>query len=169
MDALDRTAVAYLTLPLAIFLAGWFEIWAAIPLLACLAYALKGVAARPPPGGARPSITRLQLAVAVGVGCAWTVCGGTGHLVYANLDWHLRDAVLHDLVVGRWPVGYGVHGGQETLLRAPLGYYLPAALVGKSARAAGSPHRDGGMDRLGRHAVPAAGAIQNAFAGAELR
>ncbi len=82
MDALDRTAIAYLTLPLAIFLAGWFEIWAAIPLLACLAYALKGVAACPPPGAARRSITRLQLAVAVGVGCAWTVCGGTGHLVY---------------------------------------------------------------------------------------
>jgi hypothetical protein len=133
MDALDRTAVAYLTLPVAIFLAGWFEIWAAIPLLVCLAYALQGVAAGPPPGAARLSITRLQLVVAVGVGCAWTVCGGTGHLVYANLDWHLRDAVLHDLVAGRWPVGYGVHGGQETLLRAPLGYYLPAALVGKSA------------------------------------
>jgi hypothetical protein len=133
MDALDRTAIAYLTLPLAIFLAGWFEIWAAIPLLACLAYALQGLAARAPPGAARLPITQLQLVVAVGVGCAWTVCGGTGHVVYANLDWHIRDAVLHDLVIGGWPVGYGVHDGQETLLRAPLGYYLPAALLGKCA------------------------------------
>ena len=130
MDALDRTAIAYLTLPLAIFLAGWFEIWAAIPLLACLAYALRDLIARPP-GQAQREITPLQLTIAVAVGCAWTVCGGTGHVVFANADWHVRDAVLHDLVVGRWPVGYGMHGGEETLLRAPLGYYLPAALVGK--------------------------------------
>ena len=39
-----------------------------------------------------------MLAVAVVAACAWTACGGTGHLVFANADWHLRDAVLHDLV-----------------------------------------------------------------------
>ena len=59
------------------------------------------------------------------------MCGGTEHWVFANADWHLRDAVLHDLVVGRWPLGYGPLQGQDTLLRAPLGYYLPAALIGK--------------------------------------
>lgn len=131
MDALDRTAIAYLTLPLAIFLAGWFEIWAAIALLACLAYALRNLIGRS--SGAQREITPLQITIAVAVGCAWTVCGGTGHIVFANADWHVRDAVLHDLVIGRWPVGYGMHEGQETLLRAPLGYYLPAALVGKWA------------------------------------
>ncbi len=130
MDALDRTAIAYLTLPLAIFLAGWVEISAAIPLLACLAYALRDLVARRF-GKAQPEITALQLTIAVAVGCAWTVCGGTGHVVFANADWHVRDAVLHDLVIGQWPVGYGMYGGEETLLRAPLGYYLPAALVGK--------------------------------------
>jgi hypothetical protein len=61
------------------------------------------------------------------------VCGGTGHWVFANADWHLRDAVLHDLVTGAWPVGYGAEGGVPALLRAPIGYYLPAALVGKTA------------------------------------
>ena len=74
-----------------------------------------------------------HLAVAAAVGCAWTACGGTGHLVFANADWHLRDAVLHDLVTGRWPVGYGVLEGRDSLLRAPIGYYLPAALIGKWA------------------------------------
>jgi len=59
--------------------------------------------------------------------------GGTGHWVFANADWHIRDAVLHDLVTGAWPVGYGAKDGVPTLLRAPLGYYLPAALVGKAA------------------------------------
>jgi len=132
LDPLDRIAIAYLTLPLLIFLMGWFEVWAAVPLLACAAYALAPLAGRAPGGTAMP-ITRLQLAVAIGVGCAWTVCGGTGHFVFANADWHLRDAVLHDLVIGQWPVGYGMLDGRESLLRAPIGYYLPAALIGKWA------------------------------------
>jgi hypothetical protein len=132
LDRLDRLALAYLLLPLAIFLASWFEIWAALPLLACLVYSMKalyferGV-------GAQAAPTRLHVAVALVVACAWTACGGTGHLVFANADWHLRDAVLHDLVAGAWPVGYVSPDGATRLLRAPLGFYLPAALVGKWA------------------------------------
>jgi len=131
LDPLDRTAIAYLALPLVIFLVGWIEPWAAVPLLACVAYALRELAAKRPLGATWLPTTRLQLIIAVAVGCGWTACGGTGHWVFANADWHLRDAVLHDLVAGQWPVGYGVLGGQETLLRAPIGYYLPAALIGK--------------------------------------
>lgn len=131
LDSLDRIAITYLSLPLVIFLAGWLEPLAAIPLIACVAYALKPLGAPLPGHAAGPTITRLQLLLAVAVGCGWTVCGGTEHWVFANADWHLRDAVLHDLVVGQWPVGYGPLDGRETLLRAPIGYYLPAALIGK--------------------------------------
>ena len=131
LDPLDRIVIAYLAVPLVIFLAGWFEAWAAVPLVACVAYALKALLSGLPGAPARWPVTRLQLSVALAVGCAWTVCGGIGHWVFANADWQVRDAVLHDLVAGQWPVGYGVVGGKETLLRAPLGYYLPAALLGK--------------------------------------
>ncbi len=51
-----------------------------------------------------------QVALAIAVGCAWTSFGGTGHWVFANADWHIRDAVLHDLVTGAWPVGYRRQG-----------------------------------------------------------
>ncbi len=119
----------YVVLPLPIFLFGWLEIWAAVLLALCVACSLKPLAASLP---AEPwPVSGTCLAIAAAVGCAWTACGGTGHLVFANPDWHLRDAVLHDLVTGRWPVGYGV--GADTLLRAPIGYYLPAALIGKGA------------------------------------
>ncbi len=131
---LDRMAVAFLVLPLGIFLIGWLELWAALPLLVALIYAL-----RPLLRGAfhegRPQrrLAGWQVALAIAVGCAWTSFGGTGHWVFANADWHIRDAVLHDLVTGAWPVGYGAKDGDPTLLRAPVGYYLPAALVGKAA------------------------------------
>ncbi len=131
LEILDRVAIAYLTLPLAIFLAGWLELWAALPLLACLAFSLRALAAATPARPARFPLTPLQLGLAVLAGCGWTALGGTGHFVFANADWFVRDAVLHDLVVSPWPVGYGVLDGLETILRAPIAYYLPAALLGK--------------------------------------
>lgn len=130
LDLLDRAAIAYLVLPLPIFLLGWFELWVAVPLVACLAYALRPLA----DFGRRASdhpVSRVQLLVAIGVGCVWTFYGGTAHWVFANPDWHVRDAVLHDLVEFKWPVGYGLPADPVTLLRAPLAYYLPAALTGK--------------------------------------
>ncbi len=133
LPALDRLVIAYLALPLAIFIAAWLELWVALPLLACLAYCLRplfGIAAT---GSQIIPVTRLHLIVAVAAGLAWTYFGGTAHFVFANADWHVRDAVLHDLVVSPWPVGYGPVEGHESMLRAPLAYYLPAALVGKLA------------------------------------
>jgi hypothetical protein len=127
---LDRLVIGYLALPLFIFLIGWFEWWAAVILVACAAYALRPLLMHRF-GPMRPALTPQQIAIAVLIGCAWTVLGGTDHVFFANSDWHVRDAVLHDLVVSRWPVGYGLHDGQETMLRAPLGFYLPAALLGK--------------------------------------
>ena len=130
---LDRVAVAYLTLPLAIFLLGWFEWWVALPLVGCMAYALKPLLSALPVGGTRLPVSALQLSIAAAVGCAWTLLGGFGHVVFTNADWPIREAVLHDLVASPWPVGYGLLEGKETLLRAPVAYFLPAALLGKWA------------------------------------
>jgi hypothetical protein len=132
LDRFDRVVIFYLVLPLPIFLCGWLEPWAALPLTLCVLYALRPLVQPLPADGPRLPVSKMQLAVACLVGCAWTVLGGTGHFVFANSDWFIRDAVLHDLVTSPWPVGYGVFDGKESLLRAPLGYYLPAALVGKS-------------------------------------
>jgi hypothetical protein len=128
---MDRMAVAYVTAPLILFLIGWFEWWVAAPLVLCVGYSLAPMFRALPSGAPRSTITPLKLWVAVAVGCAWTLCGGADHLLFANTDWHLRDAVLHDLVVSPWPVGYGLLNGQESILRAPVAFYLPAALVGK--------------------------------------
>ena len=133
LDLLDRLAVLYLVLPLFIFLIGWFQLWAALPLAGLAAYSLRPLAAPLPPGGTRLRVRASQIAVAAAAGLAWTVFGGSEHLLFANADWHIRDAVLHDLVLGRWPVSYRTLDGREVLLRAPIGFYLPAALVGKAA------------------------------------
>ncbi|GAC1301500.1 MAG: hypothetical protein NVSMB10_01110 [Steroidobacteraceae bacterium] len=116
-----------------IFLAGWFEWWAALPLIGCVAYALRALVLSPrgAVAASRFPLGREQLVVAVIAGAAWTLLGGADHIFFANADWHIRDAVLHDLVVSPWPVGYGSLDGKESLLRAPVAFYLPAALLGK--------------------------------------
>src|SRR5260221_11128228 len=108
IDVLDRTAVIYLTLPVAIFLIGWFHWWVAVPLLACLAYSLmplhRGASEST---NSRLPVSSLQVVVAVAGGCAWTALGGADHLLFANADGHVRDAVLHDLGAPPWPLGDG--------------------------------------------------------------
>lgn len=133
LGVLDGIVVLYLVLPVAIFILGWVEPWAAVPLFLCLLFTLKPLALTCRGHGFAPGLSRWQVATAILAGCAWTLTGGIGHWVFANADWHIRDAVLHDLVSGAWPVGYGAEDGAPTLLRAPIGYYLPAALVGKMA------------------------------------
>jgi hypothetical protein len=133
LEVLDAMTVAFLALPLGIFLIGWLEFWAALPLVAALMYALRPLRTASRAWRFRRRLSGWQVALAIAAGCAWTFFGGTGHWVFANSDWHIRDAVLHDLVTGAWPVGYGTRDGVPTLLRAPIGYYLPAALVGKAA------------------------------------
>lgn len=90
---------------------------------------LLGFALTPGWRGGWPLARRSTLACAIG-GLAWAVlASGTHHLLHAAVDWQIRDAVLHDLARGEWPVAYMI-GDLAWLLRAPLGYYLPAAMAG---------------------------------------
>ncbi len=130
IDLADRLAVAYLALPVLIFFLGWFSLAIAVVLSLLLllgASPLFGKGKAPVRFGASWGIALTAFAAALG----WSVLGGAGHFVYANVDWLTRDAVLRDLVVSGWPPTYGAIGGIDTILRAPVAYYLPAALLGK--------------------------------------
>jgi len=122
--------LAWLALPNLIFLAGWLRpsyAWpAAIGLALALAWSARGRIVLPRP--------RTALLIALACAVPWVVLSGIGHLVYANQDWLVRDAVLLDLVLRPWPVVYhGVPEQGDLLLRAPIGLYLPAAAAGKLA------------------------------------
>jgi len=122
-------ALAYIALPNAIFLFGWI-VWPLGPIAAAaLALGVAWLLRRErQAAGAALGVLWVPLIAIAGL---WTVLGGLGHFVFANSDWVVRDAVLLDLVRDPWPVVYR-RDGMETLLRAPIGYFLPAALVGKA-------------------------------------
>ena len=125
---IEALALIYLALPTIVFLAGWITM--PVGLVAALALGVVVAAILLPSRGRwAPGPGPLLLPIVV-IASLWAVMGGVGHFVYANQDWVVRDAVLRDLVVDRWPVVYRLDG-IETLLRAPIGYFLPAAAIGK--------------------------------------
>lgn len=126
-DLLTRAVVLYLALPGFLFLAGW-----AMPWVAAVAGVAGVSALARSPGGARgwPLGRRMTLLCLL-LGLVWAGGTGTHHLLYSTADWQVRDAVLRDLAVAPWPVGYRDAVGEEWLLRAPLGFFLPAGIAGR--------------------------------------
>jgi hypothetical protein len=127
LTLLDVALIAYLALPLLIFCA-WFKLPFAIGLALLLSYAswktLADVRWR------EFDVRAGTVAAIVAVSLAWTALAGVGHFFYANTDWIVRDAVLHDLAATAWPPQYPTDGDFALILRAPIAYYLPAAVVG---------------------------------------
>ncbi|MBL6454626.1 hypothetical protein JMJ55_04775 [Belnapia sp. T6] len=125
-DRLTILVMAYLMVPVLLFLATWLAVWAALPVVLI---ALAAMALTPGWYGPWP-VGRGMTAACLALGLLWAVgATGTHHLLYSAADWQIRDAVLLDLTIQPGPVAYTV-GEQTWLLRAPLGYYMPAALIG---------------------------------------
>ncbi len=128
-DQLTIAVSAYLLLPGLLFLADWAELWVG-PLSGAAGVGALLLAPgwrRRWPLGAGATLLCLAL------GLLWAAPTGTHHLVYSTADWQIRDAVLRDLSAGPWPVAYEDGGSGPWLLRAPLGFFLPAGLVGRLA------------------------------------
>ncbi len=128
MTAVDRLALFYLSLPVAIFLVCWFMPIVAVPLAIA---ALSGLGYAFPLGDWKIS-GRAVLAASV-LALLWSALSGASHFFYAGaaLNWPIRDAVLHDLVTFTWPVSYPSADGAATILRAPIAYYLLPALAAR--------------------------------------
>lgn len=124
---LDGVICSYLMLPLLLFCA-WFRWPVALALAMLAAYGfvrmLSGVQ------WTRVEIGRQALVLTATVALAWTALAGIGHFFFANLDWTVRDAVLRDLAATPWPPMYDTDGAAPRILRAPVGFYLPAAAAG---------------------------------------
>ena len=132
LDRLEMLAIGYLCLPLLVFLFGW--LWLPYALAASLPLALTAWPCwrdrRRGHGLSASSLSRPERAAVVAVALLWTILSGLAGGVHLNAGWLPRMALLRDLALLPWPLSYaGEHG--TLLLRAPLGYYLLPALVGK--------------------------------------
>lgn len=130
LDWIDRSTCAYLALPLLLF-CFWFTPPVAGVLLSLAGYGTYRVLWR---SDARPSgIPARWLIAACALSLGWVAIAGVGHFFYANADWVMRDAVLHDLSIASWPTRYTAPDSTSFILRAPIGYFLPAGAFGRIA------------------------------------
>jgi hypothetical protein len=81
------------------------------------------------------SVPYSVFAFALLISLALFALGGEGRFFYANTDWQIRDAVLHDMASHSWPFAYHTHA-TTYFLRAPIGMYLLPAMFGDGAEIA---------------------------------
>ena len=124
-------SLAYLALPTAIFALGWTRTLVAAPAAVAVLIVVSVSCRRAisQPHLARPRATTAAIrAAATGTG----LLTGAGGFLPQTWDWIKHKALMRDLVVEPWPVVYDVDG-QTFRLTYYIGYYLPAATVGKVA------------------------------------
>ena len=146
-----RLAILYLTLPVAVWLVGWFEWWFGVSLAALVALGLWQAI-----GPARASLNwqtfcrtlRMALRPAtvalLVIAFAWVMLTAAGGVFDVhNPDWHKHRLIFLDLSRNEWPVQLpawtsdlsvflpGEVGRPGSLLRYYLGYYMVPGLLGK--------------------------------------
>jgi len=130
IDSLSGCAIAYLILPIIGFFLWFFEPAYGILLTFATLFGLWHLVGWP-----LSSPTSISRPVVMGLGSIaiiWTAFGGAGHFFYANsIDWMVRDALLHDLILAEGLPAYRFGGDETYILRAPLAYDLPAAAAGR--------------------------------------
>ena len=137
LSLLHRFAVLYLTLPVCVWLLGWFEWWFGLPAALLLAAAvgplLKGSWRLPRP--------RVRTVVVTALALAWTMLTAHGGVFDGNnTDWPDRRAILLDLSRYPWPTrltdDLARHlpwggGERSALLRYYLAWYMVPGLAGR--------------------------------------
>ncbi len=66
----------------------------------------------------------------------WVYLSGIGGFAFQNTDFHCRNAIFRDLINKSWPVTYSTNPSNPSiiyLLTYYIGFWMPAALVGKIA------------------------------------
>ena len=126
----SRLAIVYLTLPVAIWLLGWFEWWCGIPAVVLLAAGLWRVLTGKV-GDARAGRRLATVALPFALACVMLLPPG-GLFDPAGSDWMAHRAVFLDLAHGDWPTYVTDYLRDEPpLLRYYLGYFMAPGLAAK--------------------------------------
>jgi hypothetical protein len=139
--SLRASTAAYLLLPLGLFAYGWLRPAIALPALLLITVFLFAAAREVWPAARtawrllrdRPRTALNTLACVAPAALlltAWLLLSGAGGLGYQNDDYQASNALFKTLILGDWPLTFELDG-QPVRLVYYLGYYLPAAAVGK--------------------------------------
>ncbi len=79
-----------------------------------------------------PAWTHLSVFLTLALALWWVGHSGLGGHGYQNWDYYKHYAVFKDLIQCPWPVRYQPEQGTSLALIYYVGFYLPAALIGKA-------------------------------------
>lgn len=127
LSVLHRIAIAYLTLPVAIWLLGWFEWWVGIPLTVLLAIGLWEVMS----GSWRVRFTSAVVSILF-VSAVLVLLSKASGLYSYGYTWVAHRGILLDLGRGSWPTYLTDYfNDAPPLLRYYLGWFMAPGLAGK--------------------------------------
>ena len=125
-----RLAIVYLTLPVVIWLLGWFEWWFGVPAVVLLTAGLWRALTRKI-SDARAGRRLATVALPFALACVMLLPPG-GLFDPAGSDWMAHRAVFLDLARGDWPTYVTDYLRDEPpLLRYYLGYFMAPGLAAK--------------------------------------
>ncbi len=131
-----RISFLYLLVPFLIFCLGFFRAVVSIPIALVFLWLIVKNWRRSTNDRPSWSVSRRALGMTVLVVVLWVVLSGIGGFAFQNTDFHIRNAIFRDLINYSWPVKYFTDPAAPSVpytLTYYIGFWLPAALVGKIA------------------------------------
>lgn len=127
-------SIAYLYIPIVLFLFGWTKLWIAIPCILALGYCVcKMLASYGKRNKNFNEPIRLRIFVLIIAIAFFLFIGyfaGLGRWVNQSYDWFKHNAILKDLTVKSWPIYYQ-NGSEHSMLTYYIAQYLVPAVFGK--------------------------------------
>lgn len=126
-------AYIYVFLPVFLFVTLWLRWYVSIPLGTLMLYCCYDLIAGDEPIWRPAKVGRediIKLVVVVTILVMWVLSSGTGGSVHVHGDQYWKNRLFIMLIDNPWPVRMTVEGGSK-LITYYMGYWLPAALIGK--------------------------------------
>lgn len=122
-------SIAYLFVPICLFLYGWTHPVIALAAFGLFLFLLVSQTRQVSGSVLIPLKTFFFIGVILTV---WTLLSGAGHRGFFDGDFYKHSAILSDLIQYDWPVTYRLRESHEVVyLVYYFAYYLPSALIGK--------------------------------------
>jgi hypothetical protein len=137
-----RLTYFYIGLPFILFVIGWLRWYYSLPIVSLFLYSIylsqKSFIANDEFSKIVFSNKKVLLSIFLCL-ATFIFFSGIGSYSFQHDDHHYRNAIFQDLIEKSWPVKYHIEGfatenpleGKQTFLAYYLGYWLPAAIVGK--------------------------------------
>ena len=125
ISGLNKITLIYLCVPLILFLSFYLNSVAMISGVLAISVILYLIFKSS--GNTHFKLEKMSLLLIFFISALWVFLSGIGGYFYQNTDWHMRNAILHDLINYSLPVRYD----NGTALVYYSGIMLPSAIIGK--------------------------------------